>query len=595
MKEKSKLRRNKYLRNKKSFLFLLILCLGIGFAFLSTQLTITGNTSVSGNKWSVYFNNVQITEGSVDASVVPTTTGTTTTSLEYTVSLDKPGDFYEFTVDAVNDGTIDAMIESITMTTVDTDVAKYLNYIATYDDGTALVQNDLLEAKDIATYKIRVEYKKDILASDLNENSINLNLSFGVDYVQSTIKTVPSKFAKLIKSSAVSDNGINFKSKSSSANGTGLYLLSGTEDDDYPIYYYRGAVENNNAKFAGFCWKVVRTTETGGTKLIYNGTPDENGNCSNTTGASTQLSQSNFNLSDSIRYVGYMYGTAYERGVIQTNSSYLYGNSFTYADGVYTLKDTRSGLDSSHRYTCYDTTGQCEKVYFVHNLDRTTPKTYSLALTGGKSIEDALSDNYANKTNSPVKSVLDNWFKNTFKSYFTQQDKDYNDYLEDTIWCNDRSSVDIANSGFNPDGGSLIDVLTYSSATRISSGKPSVSCPNKNDSFTVVETETGNGALTYPIGTLTADEVILAGGQDSENDSYYLYTNYTWWTMSPYSYVGTVNNSRNFIVNSNGSLGNIYTGYSWGGVRPSISLKPNVKIVKGGDGSSATPYEFVVE
>ena len=38
-----------------------------------------------------------------------------------------------------------------------------------------------------------------------------------------------------------------------------------------PVYYFNGAVEDNNVLFAGFCWKMVRTTDTGGVKMIYNG------------------------------------------------------------------------------------------------------------------------------------------------------------------------------------------------------------------------------------------------------------------------------------------------------------------------------------
>ena len=51
----------------------------------------------------------------------------------------------------------------------------------------------------------------------------------------------------------------------------GVYLRAGTQNDDYPIVYYRGAVENNNVVFNNKCWKAVRTTNTGGVKLIYNG------------------------------------------------------------------------------------------------------------------------------------------------------------------------------------------------------------------------------------------------------------------------------------------------------------------------------------
>ena len=54
---------------------------------------------------------------------------------------------------------------------------------------------------------------------------------------------------------------------------TYLALYTGEGADTYanPVYYYKGNVENNNVLFAGFCWKIVRTTETGGVKLIYNG------------------------------------------------------------------------------------------------------------------------------------------------------------------------------------------------------------------------------------------------------------------------------------------------------------------------------------
>ena len=67
------------------------------------------------------------------------------------------------------------------------------------------------------------------------------------------------------------ENGVDF-SKTSDQDGTkGVYMRAGTQDDAYPIVYYRGAVEDNNVIFNNKCWKAVRTTDTGGVKLIYNG------------------------------------------------------------------------------------------------------------------------------------------------------------------------------------------------------------------------------------------------------------------------------------------------------------------------------------
>ena len=147
-------------------------------------------------------------------------------------------------------------------------------------------------------------------------------------------KTINKTLVDTIKTEAVPDNiasefvtsptGIDFSTFSSDTNGKELYTVHGTENDPNPIMYYRGDVKNNNVKFANFCWKIVRTTETGGVKLIYNGEPDENGQC--TTVENTTIGTSSFNAnSNDNAYVGYMYGTpgssTYEDTHKNTNDS----------------------------------------------------------------------------------------------------------------------------------------------------------------------------------------------------------------------------------------------------------------------------------
>ena len=57
------------MRKKKKSLFfiiaLLVMCFGIGYAYLTTTLSINGVTDVDANNWDVYFDNVNVTEGSV--------------------------------------------------------------------------------------------------------------------------------------------------------------------------------------------------------------------------------------------------------------------------------------------------------------------------------------------------------------------------------------------------------------------------------------------------------------------------------------------------------------------------------------------------
>ncbi len=59
--------------------------------------------------------------------------------------------------------------------------------------------------------------------------------------------------------------------------------------------------------------------------------------------------------------------------------------------------------------------------------------------------------------------------------------------------------------------------IAYGAYARLEQGglyynnpQPTFKCQEKNDAFTVGDEEKGNGALTYPVGLMTADEVVAA-------------------------------------------------------------------------------------
>ena len=175
-------------RRTKYLLLLLILFISVGYAILQSNLSIIGTTSIQDSKWDIHWNNVVITTGSVSTSNADKATiDNTKTTVNYNIVLDKPGDFYEFTVDAVNAGTIDGMIDVISskLNNVEiTTLPAYLNYSITYSDGVPLQGNQLLAANSSETYKVRIEYKRDIEANQLPETTQTLNLSFTVIYKQ---------------------------------------------------------------------------------------------------------------------------------------------------------------------------------------------------------------------------------------------------------------------------------------------------------------------------------------------------------------------------------------------------------------------------
>ena len=170
-------------KNYGLFILLFLIVISIGYAALNTTLNINGKSTISKNTWDVYFDNVIVNAGSVEAVKIPTVSDKTTVDFE--VGLNLPGDYYEFTVDVVNNGTIDAMIESIDKTPVlTTEQAKYLNYTVTYENDEVITTKQLVNKESFVRLKVKVELRKDVNPADLPDVGDVLYLSFTVNYQQ---------------------------------------------------------------------------------------------------------------------------------------------------------------------------------------------------------------------------------------------------------------------------------------------------------------------------------------------------------------------------------------------------------------------------
>ena len=147
-------------RNLTYLLFLFILLsMGIGYAVLNTTLGIDGTSELANAKWDIHFDNIVVKDGSVTPTRAATITDDTTVS--FSVTLENPGDYYDFNIDVVNAGTINAMIDTISIQPVLTEnQQKYLDYIVTYSDGTELSENQRLDAGESETLRIAFIYKE---------------------------------------------------------------------------------------------------------------------------------------------------------------------------------------------------------------------------------------------------------------------------------------------------------------------------------------------------------------------------------------------------------------------------------------------------
>ncbi len=566
------MRKNKFVKRKqqsmKNTIILLILILGLGYAALQSNLNISGLANMGNPTWNIHWENVQVKSGSVSASI-PTIDSAQTT-VTYSVVLNLPGDYYEFTVDAVNSGTIDGMIESITSklngATI-TNLPDYLEYSVSYSDGAPLVANHLLAAGTTEKYKVRIKYRDDINLNQIPASDQTLSLQFTVKYRQATSDAItPNRLYNVLKDAA--DEGTYAKKY------TGSHHDSFTEEPTKDIYHWHATYDNydliktviinkNNVIFAGFCWQMIRTTDTGGVKIIYNGVPSS-GKCNN-SGADTSIGTSAFNTpSDSPAYVGYMYNpntliTAKANRAATSGS--LFGTGVTYSSGTYTLTNTSTTYDETHHYTCNNTTGTCSTVrYYYYN-------NYYTEISDGRTIEQCLTDmlsaDNVNQTSSAIKTAVDNWYESNMMSYTSK--------LEDTIFCGDRNIRELG--GWNPNGGGKEAYLEFKAYAT----NNDLSCTRTIDKFSVANAK---AQLIYPVGLLTYQEINLLAYTDIEK------TGQRYWLGTP-DYI-TSRSANVYIINDDGATVSNYI-YSTYGVRPVISLKPGT-LYTSGDGSKNSPY-----
>ena len=364
----------------------------------------------------------------------------------------------------------------------------------------------------------------------------------------------------------------------------GLYMA---EDDEGESYYYRGAVKNNYVSFAGFIWRIIRRNGDGSIRLIYSGKSTSD------TGDAVTIGNSQFNSKYwDPTYVGYKYNEDFSlhenNGTTEYNwftntQKYNFGTGYTFDQSTkkftltgnikeLTWNDNHDEIVNNNLYSCLNTS--CNVVYKVTGYKDTTtmivqPISYS---------SNSLLSAQINKTDSPIKTTLDNWYKTSLTSY--------NDKLADEAFCSDRSIA--SGTGYTTDSYTF-----YGAFARLQDNKtPSLKCSQNNDKFKM---SNESAKLDYPVGLILADEVAFAGGRAyyngeySPNSNYYLYDGMYFWTFSPSYFEPHHSKVHVWRVMPSGSLMPWYDVTDSIGVRPVINLKANTLITKG-DGSSLNPF-----
>ena len=212
--------------------------------------------------------------------------------------------------------------------------------------------------------------------------------------------------------------------------------------------------------------------------------------------------------------------------------------------------------------------------------------------------------NYLNPITS-VSSALVNKFKTfqtgtlTTKISSTYSGKGLSDYLKAGDWCYDDTAYSSSSSisgtplteeqKINYYKGTTSGNFYYDSYIRLYG--QSTKTPTNKCNGTILNKYNDNTDMY--VSTLTADEIVYAGGKVSaSNYGYYLLNDYQrinsnyWWCLSPYYWNGS--NSYSFYVYYHGRLNYDFVD-NYRGSRPAVSLKSSTSI-SGGDGTKNNPY-----
>lgn len=392
------------------------------------------------------------------------------------------------------------------------------------------------------------------------------------------------------------------------ANGNGVNAFV---EYGRPIYYYRGNVDNNNVIWRNVCWKMIRTTMSGGIKMIYNGDPttvDGVKQC-NATGAATQINSRNYRFNGSSwspADSGYKYGVRLEVAWQTAGSTeYTFANKVSRSGSTYTLDTSydqsihgtwaNKRQDAAKRYHYFCTNGATtcsgSRIGYINYFgDETTIYYFHVNGYGGiEAMKDAM---FTNTNNSVAKNTIESWFEAKGLNI-------YEDELEDVVFCNDRRFIAGSLYGEDSDASaatgtedSLFGAYGYAFWRNAKGNlEPNLGCATRRDSFTK-SSANGNGQLKYKVGLITASEMTLAGlplynpdDETAEDTDNYLYTSYRSWSISPFFYPS--NYSGNFIVGHSSMTQNGV--YDERGLRPVVSLKAGMEFASG-SGSKADPF-----
>ncbi len=162
-------------------LVIAVIGLSVAFAALSQTLTINGSAKLDASKWGLKFDNLVLASGNEYVEGTANIKTDDNTVIEnMNVRLTTPGDKVVYTVDLVNEGSINAKIDEIVKTTT----PDYLSFKVIKENNQELEEGYVLGKETRIPLRIEIEFIKDITKDQLPTEVSTIDLSYKVNFVQ---------------------------------------------------------------------------------------------------------------------------------------------------------------------------------------------------------------------------------------------------------------------------------------------------------------------------------------------------------------------------------------------------------------------------
>lgn len=533
------------MKKKKTIITMMLVVvsiMAIGYSYFATRLNINATGSIEGS-WRVYFSKIEVGEKSSGAKVIGSPSVTDTTA-NMNASLKVPGDYINFNITLVNGGSVNAIIEEINA------IDNGTNAIIFSIDGIKIGDKLAGGTNASKVITVRMEYSPNVTNQPVE---LTKRLIIDLDVVQDMGQSITAKepFIATKLSSKILNSDIAYDANAFSPNVVNAIGIDFSEpssikngkglyymdDDTGTSYFFRGDVSNNYVKFGTATYEME--------EIIY---------------------EYRINVMIGFDEEGYeerYIGEDWYQSLEECEASLEYAEYKKYGTDACepleagTVKVTKT-IDLMWRVVRINGDGSIRLIIDVNEDTFKLLENYYgfSAYNYAETIDNE-------KVSSDVKESVDTWYKEHLE-------QKYGKYLVDTPYCAD-----------------------YDISGRLK-------CNGNANKYTVDSTK-GNGLLDYPIGLITANEVILAGGiYDGFESVDGNYPSYLKYNVGDRHLYGTM--TKGYFDGDNGEIA--YFGTMGGGLmddvlssgysssetlmRPVINLRSDILAI--GSGTITEPY-----